>query len=522
MLDRLDDTIVAISSAAGHAPLGIVRLSGPRAFPIVDQMAKTDRGEPLAAYAGFTRAGGEVFPQPGLPLPADFYLFRAPHSYTRQDMVEIHTVGSPAVLELVRARALALGALAAGPGEFTARAFLSGAMDLATAEAVAGVIRAVSDTQLRASRRLMDGFLSRRTTAARDELAELVALIEADIDFAEEPTEFITPAALRQRLRVIAADLDALLAGSASVERLDVLPRILLFGPPNVGKSSLFNRLSGTSRAICAAAAGTTRDVLSAPIRLGRAEAILLDTAGVDQSEDELIAQGRAMTLSTAERVDLVCLVADITDPDSEHVLRMARSLDVARWLVAANKCDLATGGDGNRAAQRITAWNLGRVCSVSALDGTGVEELRAALAEVLFGAHRPESPGSADQGGAGCPILAQQGWGTDRPSTTLAYDTRPPPLTGDQGRGTRPEPFGTTHSEAVALNQRQRAAIEEAVAATRRASRLAKSAEETIDRAEFVAFELREALDSLGSVTGQVTTEDLLGEVFANFCIGK
>ncbi|MGB2985991.1 MAG: GTPase, partial [Phycisphaerae bacterium] len=320
MLDRLDDTIVAISSAPGYGMLGIVRLSGPDAIAIVDGMAVMGANESLAGRPAWTCVTGEVLIDADRGLPAVFNVFRAPHSYTSQDIVEIHTVGSPPALELVRRRAIELGAVPAEPGEFTARRFLSGVMDLASAEAVAGVIRARTDTQLRASRRMMDGTLAKQITDARSELAELVALVEADIDFSEEPIDFITPDALRDRLDKIAEQLQQLLEGATSAERFDVLPHILLFGAPNAGKSSLMNRLSGTSRAICTAAAGTTRDILSAPIKVGRGEAILLDAAGVDvwdrlpsRSEDEIIVEACARTLATAEQVDLVCVVVDLT-----------------------------------------------------------------------------------------------------------------------------------------------------------------------------------------------------------------
>jgi tRNA modification GTPase len=467
MLDRVDDTIVAISSAPGYGALGIVRLSGPEAIHIADRMASAAAGGPLASRPGSTRVSGEVLIDATIRLPAVFYVFRAPHSYTRQDMVEIHTVGSPPALDLVRRRALDLGALAAEPGEFTARAFLNGAMDLASAEAVAGIIRAQTDTQLRASRRMMDGELSRHVRESRDTLAELVALVEADIDFAEEPIEFITPSALRDRLADIDARLQPLLQGEASAERLEVLPRILLFGPPNAGKSSLMNRLSGTSRAICAAAGGTTRDILSAPIRLGRAEAILLDTAGVDRSEDEIVAQARAMTLSEAERVDLICVVVDVTSADDEHLCSTVRSLE-APVVVAANKSDLVSASQLTDVVDGLKRWRTGPVCAVSAKDGSGIDMLRARFAEAL--------------------------------GTTAT----------------------TTLGEAVVLSERQRQAVRDASEAIQRAVELSENATETIDCADLLAFELREALDALGSVTGEVTTEDLLAQVFANFCIGK
>ena len=468
MLDRLDETIVAVSSAPGCAPLGIVRLSGDDAIAIADRLAHTGTGRPLSALPGSTRVSGTVRLEPQSSIPADFYLFRAPHSSTRQNLVEIHTVGSPAVLEAIRVRAIELGALAAQPGEFTARAFLNGAMNLAGAEAVAGLIQAHSDTQLRAAHRMRDGALARRIEAVCDELGELLARVEADIDFAEEPIEFVTPTALRERLQTITDGLETLQRSAASVERFDALPQILLFGPPNGGKSSLMNRLSGTSRSICAAAAGTTRDILSAPIRVGRGEAILLDTAGVDRSDDEIIAQARAMTLSQAQRVDLICLVVDLSRPDDDHAFESAGSLDVDRVVVAANKCDLLTPDQTAASVERLKRRRLGPVCVISAKTGAGVEELRAALANAL----------------------------ADRMATTMG--------------------------EAMLLSERQRSAIAEAVESLKRASQLGETAVETIDCADVLAFELREALDLLGEVTGEVTTEDLLARVFAKFCIGK
>jgi len=413
----------------------------------------------------------------GGELPATVLWFRAPHSYTRQDSAEIHTIGSPAVLEVVRCRAIEFGAVTAQPGEFTARAFLNGAMSLSQAEAVAGVIRAQSDTQLRAARRLMDGAVARAVTQVRDELAELLALVEADIDFAEEPIEFITPAALVQRLGVVDAGLKSLLVSAASIERLDALPRILLFGRPNAGKSSLMNRLSGTARSICAAVAGTTRDLLSAPIRVGRGEAILLDSAGVDESDDAILSQARELVLSAADRVDLVCVVIDVTNPEDERVHDLVRSLKLERAVVAVNKSDLvglpeAVGGIDETAARelrdRLTSWGLGPVCSVSAATGAGVEALRDQLAAMLG---------------------------------TLS---------------------GTTSGESVWLTERQRVAIAEAAGSIARAIDLSRAVSETIDCADLLAFELREALETLGSVTGEVTTDELLDQVFARFCIGK
>ncbi len=468
MIDRLTDTIVAISSAPGHSQVGLIRLSGPAALAIATQMAELPDSQSLPLQRVPSRFAGEIFIDETLSVPAALYLFFAPRSYTRQDVVEIHTAGSPAALELVRRRAISLGAVPAEPGEFTARAFLNGAMDLAKAEAVAAVIRAQTDTQLRASRRMMEGALAGRIKTIRDEVAELLGLVEADIDFAEEPIEFITPAMLGERLSSVASQLSGLSSGAALIERFDVLPHILLLGPPNAGKSSLMNRLSGTSRAICAAAAGTTRDILSAPIRVGRGEAILLDAAGVDRSEDEIAAQARAITLTSAEQVDLLCLVVDVSDPVDEHVFGTVRSLDVPNVLIAANKSDLVSEEQAVQVCRRLESQALGPVFLISALTARGVEQLRAGLGDELG-------------------------------STTA-----------------------TAMGESVLISERQLRVIQDAGTSVENAIGLAEDASETIDKAEMLAFELREAVDALGAVTGEVTTEDLLDQVFANFCIGK
>ena len=496
MLDRLDETIVAISSAPGKGPVGLVRLSGPRAIALADQICRLPQGRRLADHPAWTRTAGEVEPEAGVSFPAFCYVFRAPRSYTRQDIIEIYTVGSPVVLELVRQACVARGALPAEPGEFTARAFANGAMDLAQAEAVANLIRAQSDAQLRASRRMLDGALARQISDLRGELAELLALVEADIDFAEEPIEFITPADLQLRANRLVETLTAMLAAAPPVEQLSRLPHVLLLGPPNAGKSSLMNVLSGVSRAICAAAAGTTRDILSAPIRVGRGEAILLDAAGVDESEDEIIAQARTLTLAAAERVDLVCLVIDATtlradvpagepftgrrheldlDPSRDRegavagqFLERVRGLDLPVTVVAANKCDLLSPADLSEAISLLREMGLGPVVAVSALAATGIDALRDAFGDRLGGSET------------------------------------------------------TAGGEAVFMTERQRFAANEALSSIHRAVELAGGATETIDCADVLAFELREALDALGTVTGAVTTEELLAHVFANFCIGK
>ncbi len=488
MIERIHETIVAISSPPGHSSVGIVRLSGPQAIHIVDQMMVQDRSTSLTKADGSRRINAEISIEDDLRLPATLYLFREPHSYTRQDLVEIYAPGSPPLLDMISHQAVSYGARQAQPGEFTARAFLSGAKTLAESEAVAGIIRAESDVQLRAARRLADGSATRQVLAVREQLAELVALIEADIDFAEEPIEFITPPQLQTRLRDLQLELDHQMNSAQAVEQFDSLPRILLFGSPNVGKSSLMNRLSGISRSICAAAAGTTRDILSAPIKLGRCEAILLDAAGVDQSIDQIAAAARYMTLSEAQRVDAICLVVDVTQAVDPHVVELMQQLNIGNIVIAANKCDLKPNETSPHHTIQQELQRLGlsglhddshttikdsktvaiSLCPISAATGQGIESLQSAMLDALSG------------------------------TTT------------------------TTLSQAILLSERQREGIRQAATAIAHAITLCQSATETIDCADLLAFELREALEYLGTVTGDITTEDLLSQIFANFCIGK
>lgn len=467
MWDRLDETIVAIASAPGGAPVGILRLSGPSAIHITSGIIVPGAAV-LGTTPGWRATPVELALSDGLSVPAVVYLFRAPRSYTRQDVTELHTIGSPPLMEWLRRRCVELGARPAQPGEFTARAFAAGAMDLSEAEGVAGIIRAETDAQLRASRAQLAGDLSHRIRGVRDRLAEMLALVEAGIDFVDEPIEFITAAEASKRLREIAAELRPLSTRAASAEVADQVPRILLLGPPNAGKSSLMNRLSGTSRAICSAMAGTTRDILSAPIRLDHGEALLLDSAGVDPSVDEILRKARALALAHAERVDLVCMVIDASAATDEHFLAAIRPLELPSTIVVLNKMDLLNQSAAVEAERAWAQRRLGLVIGVSATEGTGMDRLRQALTDALG-----RSPATAAE-------------------------------------------------HVGALNERQRAATVEALAAIDRAAASLTDDAAVTDRAELLAFDLREALDALASITGEVTTEDMLDQVFARFCIGK
>ncbi|MCC7291321.1 MAG: 50S ribosome-binding GTPase [Phycisphaerales bacterium] len=533
MLDRTGDTIVAISSAPGAAPRGIVRVDGPAAVEVAERMIRLEDGRGLATIPGHQRVFGSVCFDADLAAPAVCYVFRAPRSYTRNDLIEIHTAGAPALLRMIVRRAVECSARQSEPGEFTARAFLNGAMDLSRAEAVAGVIRARDDRQLAAARQLRSGRLARRVERVIEALADLTALVEAGIDFADEPIEFITPAALTARVDRLDAELDELASRALPAERLAETPRVLLIGRPNAGKSTLMNALSGESRAICSDTAGTTRDILSARIRCGSMDVALLDAAGIDdafQAAPDQAAPDRAApvrkrfpiprprarkrdappppdgraaheassahsdanlgALADAGRaalehigvVDAVLLVCDVVEGVDGALLSTVQSRCGVPLLLVLNKCDLlpkSEADDGPAGAERkgaaATRRGLEMTCGgpsairVSARHGDGLDELRTRIAAMLADPFRPDAAGAA-----------------------------------------------------LLMTARHRQAVAEAREALARARQVIGESFCVHEVAELIAFELRDALDALGTITGAVTSEDLLGRIFAGFCIGK
>ncbi len=471
MFNVIDDTIAAISSAIGHGPRGIVRLCGPLAIPIADRLFVPEAAPLLRDRPGHAHMLGRLRlmpPQPSPDLPAEAYLFRAPRSYTQQDIVELHTLSAPPILSMILHECFAQGARLAEPGEFTARAFFAGQLDLSEVEGVAALIHAESDAQLRAGEQLLHGALSSRAAELQNQLSDVLALVEADIDFAEESIAFITPGDLRQRLALIADDLRQLLDSSPKAERIEVLPRIMLLGPPNVGKSSLLNRLTGLDRAICSPMPGTTRDVLTAPLELPHSEAILVDGAGLGLNETLIDRLADEAVHRAVHRAELILFVVDAAESPMQPKFELLADLPRRPLIVLVNKVDQVAP---ERLRDRLAALAPPRpaeVLPVSARTGAGCDEVRAAVARILH----------AD--------------GID-PRTDL-----------------------------ITLNARHRAALDGAAAAIDRALDVARSAGETLDVAELIAMELREAGEQLGHIVGQVVTDDLLGRVFAHFCIGK
>lgn len=450
------DTIAAVATAPGAGGVGIVRLSGPRARAIAEAIAGVVLRPRRARYARFTEEDGALIDD-GIAL-----WFAAPRSYTGEDVVELQAHGSPVLLARLQRRCLALGARAARPGEFTERAFLSGKLDLAQAEAVADLIAAGSEAAARAARRSLDGAFSARVAETTERLLQLRMHVEAALDFPDEDVDFLAAPELAQRLADTRASLAALRAGAERGRRLADGLHVVIVGAPNVGKSSLLNALAAEERAIVSPVAGTTRDLLRETLALDGVALTLVDTAGLHASDDPVEREGMRRARAELARADLVLALRDDAGGDDDAAAAASAWRDdvpagVPVWWLRT-KCDAAPSspaiGDGTDAAP----------LRVSARTGAGLDALRARLRAAAAG----DAP-DADRDGA----------------------------------------FSARERHLDAL---RRAADRLEAAADRLSS----------GQGELAAEELRGAQDALGELTGAVHADVLLGRIFAGFCIGK
>lgn len=468
--ELLDDTIAAISSPPGRSRRGIVRVSGPNAFAVAAHAFAADDDRPIGDRTNGACVSGAIrFVDLDGEAPGMAVVFQAPRTYTGQDLVELHLTGAPPMLAMLLEAVLGFGARHAGPGEFTARAYLNGRLDLTEAEAVATLVQARSDAELRAADRMLHGTLSTEAADIRERVADLLALVEAEIDFAEEPIDFISPTELRRRAAEVVLDIRSLLDNAARTERLDELPKILLVGAANAGKSTLLNRLTGVPRAICSPWPGTTRDLLAAPLLLDGHEAVLIDSAGLLDADEPIDRAAVQSTLAAIGRVDVVCQVIDSSCTRSVTAPAFGGGRSMA-WVTVLNKIDMGLASPMPTAASPGLASVVprGPVCRVSALTGEGCEEFRRVLGGLIHGEPAPEVEG------------------------------------------------------ALPLTARQRQSLAATAEGLERVVAISAEPANVADVAELAAFELREAVSEIGRIAGDVTTEDLLSRVFGRFCIGK
>lgn len=361
----LRDPICAVATPPGKGAIGVVRLSGEGALEIA---ARVWRGkDPRRLKGGRFTFGEVVDPKTGEAIDQALLLvFRAPRSYTGEDLVEFHTHGSPAVLRRVLEVLLEAGARLAGPGEFTFRAYMNGKLDLAQAEAVLALVEAEGELARRQALRALEGAFSRKIEALEQRLLDLLAHIQALLDYPEEGVE---PLEAERTLREVLAEVEALLAQARTSRLAQKGARLALIGAPNAGKSSLLNALLGYERALVSPIPGTTRDYLEAPLELFGIPLVAVDTAGVRETEDPVERMGVERALGIAKEADLVLYVADRSLPKPTPP-----PLPWERTLKVATKADLPP------------AWEDPEFLPVSSLTGEGLDRLKEALKEALLG----------------------------------------------------------------------------------------------------------------------------------------
>ena len=445
------DTLAAIATAPGRGAVGILRLSGPAAFDIATQLCGSLPDPRRAALRTFRDAAGAHCDR-GLVL-----CFEAGASYTGERMVELHTHGSPAVLDLLLQAACARGARIARPGEYTERAFLAGRLDLAQAEAVADLIDAGSRAAVLAAHRALEGEFSRQVQDLATRLMDLRVFVEGALDFSDEDIDWLSDEQLAVGLAEADTRIRDVLAQAQQGRRLRDGLVVAIAGRPNVGKSTLLNTLSRTDAAIVSPQPGTTRDLLREHLDLDGLPLTLIDTAGLRDTDDAIENEGIRRAWQALARAELVLFVVDdregVTPEDHALIARLPQGPE---HLLIFNKCDLSGAAAG--AIQSEGQPGL----RISASDGAGLDTLRAA-------------------------IRARAGL-DDRMEGTYIARAR--------------------HLDALRQAQQHLAEARTALA--------------TPGTAEIAAEELRCAQQALGRITGEVSTEDLLGAVFSRFCIGK
>lgn len=438
------DTFVAVSSAPGQSLRGLIRLSGPDSWAMAQAMG--------AAIDKPRRLTPTIIRYDARRLPCLVLAFRGPASYTGQDLVEVQVPGNPALLDQLVYQFVQQGARLADPGEFTFTAYLAGKLDLTQAEGIAATIHATSQAQLQAASLLRQGNLGSFSHSLVQALATALALVEAGIDFTDqEDVVAITPAQLHQRLFEIHTQLSDLVSNARSWGALEALPRVVLVGPPSAGKSTLFNVLLGTQRAVTHEQAGTTRDILAEPLILqrsdgSRVEVMLMDIAGLEDAASRLDSDIQQAARQCIEQADLI--IALDTTMTGNNVIQVQPKMD----------------------KPNVHQPKEPRILPISATTGMGIDQLKRAILAKL----------------------------------------------GDRGVSIQAEKLALQPRHEIALKRAISAMVDTLVQVT------PQREQHALDDLELIAGTLRYALDELASLGGEMTPDEIIGRVFATFCVGK
>lgn len=452
----IPQTTTIAAPATGHGgAIALLRLSGPAAVSITE----TIFSKPLAQASGYTVHFGTISDGPRLLDEVLVTLFRAPHSYTGEDMVEISCHGSDYIVQEILALLIRRGAVPASAGEFTRRAFLNGKLDLSQAEAVADLIASESASAHRIALNQMRGGYTAELAALRDKLLHITSLLELELDFSEEDVEFADRSELHRLMEEILQRCQSLAASFRTGNVLKNGVPVAIAGAPNAGKSTLLNRLIGEERAIVSDIAGTTRDFIEETLTLSGIRFRFIDTAGLRQTDDTVEALGIERARERIRRARIVLLM--VSEPQSEEaVAELIQSLSIAddqQLIVLLNKQDL---WDTTPLEQSLQSRY--RVISLSAQSGNGLDSLKELLVSGLG--------------------------------------------------------YGLEDDALVVSNIRHYEALAQASESLQRAIRAVHSG----ISADLVSEEVRQVLHHLGTITGEITTDDVLGSIFSKFCIGK
>lgn len=480
---NLDDTIVAIATPPGRGGIGVVRLAGPEAKAIALPMLRLKHElEPGRVVFGELiepppengrEAGASSAPSARIDEVVVTY-FAKPHSYTTDDIVEISAHGSPVVLRHIVELALARGARLAEPGEFTMRAFLNGRMDLTQAEAVRDLIESQTLYQAKVAAQQLDGALSHRLSPIKQKLVDLIARLEAGIDFAEDDVSVLPPPQILEQIAAVRAPLEELAGSFAYGKIIHEGLTLAIVGRPNVGKSSLFNRLVERERAIVTATPGTTRDLISETVAIGGIPVRLVDTAGIRRALDEAESIGIRKSLEALADADLVLVVMDLSQPLTPEDEELVQQVNRRQAILVQNKADLAEqqanpsqvsrerAGTHTTKSKTLTATPSLPAVSTSALTGEGVSELREEILRHI-------------------------------------------------GSGAQTETGFLTNVRHQNLVRQSLVGLDAGANAARNAI-----------PHEMILMDLYEALRPLDEITGATTTDDILNLIFSRFCIGK
>ncbi len=462
---KYDDTIAAIATPRGEGGIGIVRVSGPLAISIACQLFRSSRAVPPDKLPSHTLTHGYVVDTSDTDEEiideVMLGVMHAPKTYTTEDIVEFNCHGGTVPLTTVLALVVKAGARLAEPGEFTKRAFLNGRLDLAQAEAVAELISSKTELSHKIAIQALEGKLSESVNQLSDRLAALLAEIEASIDFPDEDLDFMKVEAQLQTARAVQTDLMCLLQTASDGRLIKEGVNVAILGKPNVGKSSLFNALVRTARAIVTDIPGTTRDTIDETINLDGIPINLIDTAGLRQTKDIVEQQGVQRSRDVLKKAEFLLLMFDASETLNEADIELLQIANSHRAILILNKIDLPTIVQ----AQALTDHcpNV-RVVQTAITEDKGIDTLKTAIREALVG--------------------------------------------GEFVVGESPIVTNARHQDAL---RRAQEALDDVIASL-----------ENEMPPDLVSVDLRISLDALGDIVGKTTTEDILDRIFSQFCVGK